>query len=105
MKRLTEETVFSGLVTAWFFSSLADHALAVLAKTFDGRRGAIALGVHENFGLGTLHDSHGGIGRTQGRCPESCPYDLLPLTSELCNRNQVLRLGSRGLAFFQRFVL
>ena len=42
-------------------SGLADHALAILAEADNGRRGAVALGVNEDFRLGALHDRHGGI--------------------------------------------
>ncbi len=45
--------------------SLADDALAVLAEALDRRGGAVALGVHENFGLGALHDGHGGVRRAR----------------------------------------
>ena len=44
---------------------LADDALAVLAEALHRRGGAIALGVHQNFGLGALHDGHGGVRRAQ----------------------------------------
>ena len=44
---------------------LAHHALAVLAEALDGRGGAVALGVHQDFGLGALHDGHGGVRRAQ----------------------------------------
>ena len=44
---------------------LADDALAVLAEALHRRGGAIALGVHQNFGLGALHDGHGRVRRAQ----------------------------------------
>ena len=40
---------------------LADDAFAVLAEAFDRRRGAVALGVHENSRLIAFHDGHGGV--------------------------------------------
>ena len=85
-------------------SGLADHALAVLAETLDGRSGAIALCVHEDLGLGAFHDGHGGISGTKVDA-QNLAHMIASSHLELCNRNQVLRLGSRGLAFFQRFVL
>ena len=48
MKRLTDATVFSGLVTAWFFAALPTDALAVLAETDNGRGGAVAFRVDDN---------------------------------------------------------
>ena len=42
-------------------SGLADHAFAVLAEADDGRGGAVALGVDEDFRLSALHDRHGGV--------------------------------------------
>ena len=41
---------------------LADHALAVLRKSDDGRRGAVAFGVRDDDGLAALHDGHAAVG-------------------------------------------
>ena len=85
-------------------SGLADHALAVLAEALDGRSGAVALGVHEDLGLGSLHDGHGGVGGAKVDT-QNLAHMIASSHLELCNRNQVLRLGSKGLTFFRRFVL
>ena len=63
---------------------LAHDALAVLAEALDRRGGAVALGVHEDFGLGALHDGHGGVRRAQvdtknlAHYPASSLLELLP---------------------------
>ena len=63
---------------------LAHDALAVLAEALDRRSGAVALGVHEDFGLGALHDGHGGVRRAQvdtknlAHYPASSLLELLP---------------------------
>ena len=44
---------------------LADHALAVLGKSHDGRGGAGAFGVGDDDGFAAFHDGYAGIGSTQ----------------------------------------
>ena len=60
-------------------SSLTDHALAVLAETFNRWSSAVALGVYENFRLGAFHDGHGGV-RGAKVDTQNLAHMLLPLT-------------------------
>ena len=46
-------------------SRLTDDTIALGAEADNGRSGAVALGVHDDGGLATLEDCHGGVGGTE----------------------------------------
>ena len=59
-------------------SGLADHALAVFAEALHGRGGAVAFGVHQDFGLAALHDRHSRVRRAKVDT-KNLSHFLLPL--------------------------
>ncbi len=65
MKRLIENTVFSGLVTAWRLATWPDQALARFGEAHHRGGDAAAFGIRNDDRFATFHDRHDGVGRPE----------------------------------------
>ena len=72
MKRLIENTVFSGLVTACRLATWPTSRSPSLANADDGRRRARAFLVDDDGRLPAFHDRDDRVGRAQVDSDDSC---------------------------------